>query len=99
MDIPEIRNLPVFQPVYLHFLDRELRESVEGAPPSITLEGAIRILLLATPARLYCGQSPAWEGTTASLVRLLAELISAGQLDLLSHYNTVAEFLHSKQLA
>jgi nucleoside phosphorylase len=88
-----------FQPIYLHFLDRELRESLGNAPPPVTLEAAIRVILLATPAPLYCGLAPAWEGTNDSLAQLLGTLVASRQVEMLSHHADFGEFLASKQVA
>src|SRR5258708_6594427 len=88
-----------FQPLYLYYLDRELRESIENKVADATLESVTRILLLGTPAPLYCGLSPVWEGTGSDLAQFFGQLVRAGHVELLSHYADMSSFVESKRIA
>jgi nucleoside phosphorylase len=84
---------------YLHFLDRELGQSVGAIPTPGVIESALKMLTLGTAGGMYAGLSLAWEHPSVSEdVRwLIAELIKGSLLDLVSHHPAVDEFLFSRQ--
>jgi len=85
-------------PLYLHFLDRELRTSVGCRLSPVDIELTMRSLLLGTTSKLYCGLSLVWETdvTSPGLVDLISILLRLQVLDLVSDHSTLGEFLESR---
>ena len=54
-------DLSYHHPLYLHYFDRELGASVAFTPNERLIREVTTCLLVASPAPLYCGLSPAWE--------------------------------------
>ncbi len=90
----------MFSPTYLHFLDRELGDSVDAVVPSNEVELALKSLVLGTSGGLYAGLSLVWEHPSVDgTVRWLLEwLLRGGILSLVSHHPRVDEFLASRRV-
>ncbi|GIF55261.1 5'-methylthioadenosine/S-adenosylhomocysteine nucleosidase family protein [Asanoa iriomotensis] len=86
------------QPLYLHFLDRELVEAAGAELQPSTLERSLAALTLGTDAGLYCGISVIWEHTLLSDAsrRILAMLVAGGAIRPISYSATVEEFFESR---
>lgn len=87
----------MFTPIYLHFMDRELREAVQLKATRSTYERWISDILVFSPAFIYCGLSPAWE--TPKIGRFISTLLVHDQIHLLSSHATLDEFLYSRKRA
>ncbi len=87
------------RPLYLHFLDRELGNSVGVEVSGEVASRALRILILGTSAPFYAGLSLVWEhpAVDEELIRLLSALIESESLDLVSHHPRGDEFLASRR--
>lgn len=85
---------------YLHFLDRELGESVGYQATAAEVQRSLQLLTLVAGASLNCGTSLLFESpainSSPSLFRFCQVLLSSGWLDLLSSHPTIAEFLESR---
>lgn len=86
-------------PIYLHFLDRELGNSVDFALSAPGLDRLLGLLILGTTSNLYCGLSLLWENpaTTTTLSSLVKGLVETDQLDLVSHHATLDEFIDTRR--
>eukprot|EP01034_Spumella_vulgaris_P030452 gene30454-37670_t len=86
--------------VYLHFLDRELGESVDCQASAVEVQRSLHLLALVAGASLNCGTSLLFENpainSSPSLFRFFNLLLSSEQLDLLSSHPTIPEFLESR---
>jgi nucleoside phosphorylase len=91
--------MTVESPLYLHFLDRELANSVNYAPTPEVVQRVLKILLLGSTAPLYCGLSLLWEspGNAAQTRQLTTSLLASGILDAVTDQPTLDEFLSSRQ--
>jgi hypothetical protein len=89
----------VYSPVYLHFLDRELRIALAARTTVSEAEAAMRAAVIGTHAPLYAGISLAYESPlmTASMVTFTAGLVQHEILALVSSHHTVNEFMASRQ--
>jgi hypothetical protein len=70
------------QNLYLHFLDRKLRQSIGyELPETDVLRGVLAAVCL-TPGRLFCSYSHLWESNVVfgDSFRLIEELMQAGEL-------------------
>jgi nucleoside phosphorylase len=87
------------RPLYLHFLDRELGESVDGILNTGRLEAWLKCLLVGTACRFYCGLSLPWESPAAQgdALRLVEHLVAVGTLDTITNHASLDEFLASRQ--
>lgn len=87
------------RPLYLHYLDRELGQSVGVQVGDATAEFALKCLLLGTTSPMYCGLSPLWESPSMRppFRDLVATLLAAGLVDAVSQYPTLDEFLAARQ--
>ena len=85
-------------PLYLHFLDRELGNSVGFSLTEPVAELLLKILLLGNRSQLYAGLSLAWENAamTNNFPAFLALLMQAQVLDLVSNHSTLDEFLETR---
>ena len=85
-------------PLYLHFLDRELGQSVGLRITEHVAKSAIKCLLIGTTSRLYSGLSLVWENPamTGSLPEFLSVLVQIRVLDLVSNHHTLDEFLATR---
>jgi hypothetical protein len=83
----------------MHFLDRELGESVQWTIGSEAAEEIFRVLLVGTSSWLYAGMSLLWESPAASgdLRALVDLLVESEILGVLSSHPTPDEFLASRQ--
>ena len=86
------------RPLYLHFLDRELGQSIGLSINESVAETAVKCLLIGTTSRLYSGLSLAWESPamTGALPALLSVLLETRVLDLVSNHTTLDEFLATR---
>src|SRR5262245_41561473 len=91
-------NAAFGHPLYLHFLDRELGQSVSFKPSAASCQLWIRTLLLSTTSSLICSTSLLWESPLIdeSNSLLLGLLLAAGLLDSVSSHPTVDEFRESR---
>ena len=87
-------------PTYLHFLDRELGESVDALVPAAEVALALKVLTLGTPGDLYAGLSLVYEHPAVDEdVRWLLDCLVRGQLlSLISHHPRLDEFIASRLL-
>jgi nucleoside phosphorylase len=87
------------RPLFLHFLNRELAESVGVTFTPASAETIVKTLLLASTAWLYTGLSVLWESpaTEGSFLRFVGSLIAQDSLDVLSNVKSQGEFLTSRQ--
>ena len=87
------------RPVYLHFLDRELGESVQYSIDAGVAESVLRVLLVGTSSWLYAGLSLLWESPAASEeFRAFAVLLAdSGAFGVVTSHPTVDDFLASRQ--
>lgn len=85
-------------PVYLHFLDRELGDSVGFRAEAGRIEHILKILALGCSSTFYCGISLLWEnpGLNQDCHRFLALLNEADVLDPVSYSGTMEEFYESR---
>jgi nucleoside phosphorylase len=88
------------QPLYLHFLDRELNRAVNQWIDAATTERILKTLLLGTTSKLYCGVSLLWEspGIDTALIPFVSMLLRGAALDAVSHHLTTAEFMESRRI-
>lgn len=86
-------------PLYLHFLDRELNNSLNLTLHPRVTSSVIKALLLGTNSFLYCGLSLLWESPSidSDLRWILGLLIKYHFLDTISHHTSVSEFIDSRQ--
>lgn len=89
-------------PIYLHFLDRELTQSIGVTLRPETAQAAVRAMLLSSEAPLYAGisiiwESPSLQGQCGDTEGMLLDLITAGSLEIISQHSTTDEFLASRQ--
>lgn len=87
------------QPVYLHFLDRELGDAVGFRADPRTIEIVLKIMALTFSTTLYCGISIIWENPVLDdeCRRFIALLTESKMLEPVSHSSTVEEFYESRQ--
>lgn len=90
------------RPVYLHFFDRELWESVGAIPSGETVANSLRVLLLGCDAPLYCGLSLLWENpiireSPGSISRFILGLLEVGAIEAVSQHPTIEEFVESRR--
>lgn len=87
------------RPLFLHFLNRELAESVGVTDTPASAEAVIKTLLLGTNAWLYTGLSILWESPAVqgSLLDFIGSLIAQDSLDVLSNVKSQPEFLTSRE--
>ncbi|WP_420722492.1 hypothetical protein [Hwanghaeella sp. LZ110] len=88
--------------VYLHFFDRELWESVGRSPESESIQKALKVLVLATNAKLYCSQSLLWENPIlfsegAYAVSLVQAFVTNGVIEPIGRYPTIGEYIESRR--
>lgn len=85
--------------LYLHYLDRELRNSVSCRVTEADLLKAFLASFCLTPGRLFCGYSHLWESfeVLAGSLGLLRNVVAAGLLIPASGYRSSSEFLSSRQ--
>jgi effector-associated domain 1 (EAD1)-containing protein len=88
-----------FSPIHIHFIDRELLESVGCIPSVADIQKALRILLLATPSQLYGVLPHVWEGYEyfSTLLPLFGKLIRSGNFLTVSTQATLQEFITTRQ--
>ncbi len=86
------------QPIYLHFLDRELAQSVNFRLTHKKMESILKSLVAGTSAPLYCGISLVWENTALSEASraILASLTEARTLLPVSYNSSIEEFIESR---
>ena len=86
--------------VYLHFLDRELGESVGYQATAAEVQTSLHLLTLVAGASLNCGTSLLFESpaiySSPGLFRFCQLLLSSDWLQLLSSHPTINEFLESR---
>lgn len=86
----------------MHFFDRELWEAAGQGPDRLSIDKALKTLLLGTDAPLYCGLSLIWEnpalrsarGSISSVVTMLIEL---GIIEPVSQHPTIEEFIETRR--
>lgn len=85
--------------LYMHFLDRELGDSVGFSASSSTYESVLKVMALGFPATFYCGVSIIWEnpGLDKDCRSFIALLAESRMLDAASHNSTVEEFHESRR--
>src|SRR5688572_7277271 len=88
------------QNVFLHFLDREMRISVECSPDRPTVLFALLAAVCLVPGRIFCSYSHLWESREllGSAFRLLHDMINLGMLVPAGDYHTGEEFLTSRRI-
>jgi nucleoside phosphorylase len=93
MTLRKIENL------YLHYLDRELRDSVSCRVAEVDLLKALLASFCLTPGRLFCGYSHLWESydLLADSLGLLRNVVGAGLVIPASGHRSSSEFLSSRQ--
>jgi nucleoside phosphorylase len=86
-------------PIYLHFLDRELRNSVQFQPTDEQMFSFVETALLLTLDRLYVGNSLLWENIDSfpNTIQAVLELEKHDGVRLLSNHATMDEFLESRR--
>ena len=94
--------MAITRPIYLHFMDRELGESMSQSLDAALVEKIIKHLLFFTNARLYCGASlvcecPALQDFTFPFFSLFQNLIEHEAISIVSNHPTSGEFLESRQ--
>jgi hypothetical protein len=94
--------MAVRRPIYLHFFDRELWESVKATPNRQLIARSLRILLLGCDEPLYCGLSLLWENPAlrdpaTSINRLILKLVECQGIESVSQYPTVDEFMETRR--
>ena len=85
--------------LYLHFLDRELRDAVSYKATEVELLRALLASLSLTPGRLFCGYSHLWEShpLLADSLKLLRDAVAVGLIIPASGHRSSAEFLATRQ--
>jgi len=85
--------------IYLHFLDRELRDSVGWNPKEKDLLGLLLAGLCLAPGALYCSYSHLWESHLQfpQSFGTIREMLGAGMVIASSKNSTVDEFLVAHQ--
>ena len=94
--------MAVEQPIYLHFFDRELWESVKAVPDREIIGRSLRVLLLGCDEPLYCGLSLLWENpalrdSRTSINRFILRLVDCQAIEAISQYPTVDEFVETRR--
>lgn len=86
------------KPIYAHFLDRELAESVGKSLNPILIENITATILLLTDSDLFCSLSTLFE--TCSKIpehfHRMVHLVSNGKLNAISHHPSIREFLETR---
>lgn len=86
--------------IYLHLLDRELGESVQGEVSEINAQLALKALVMLTGSALNCSASILFESPAInksdSLRRFIELLINAQHISVLSSHPTMDEFFESR---
>lgn len=87
------------QPIYLHFLDRELSTSVGTNLAIDHVADYMAVGLICTTSVVYCGTSLLWETPWISGVTLrsIPQLLRHGALETVSRHPTLSDFLKSRQ--
>ncbi|MGY4155654.1 nucleoside phosphorylase [Bradyrhizobium sp. USDA 4461] len=90
------------QPIYLHFLDRELWESLRLKPDRDVIARSLRVLLLGCDEPLYCGLSLLWENpalrdSSSSITKFVLKLVECGAIEAVSQHPTVEEFIETRR--
>lgn len=85
--------------IYLHYLDRELNNSVGHKLSSSVIEESTSILLLMTDAKIYSSLSTIYETCSYDkrLLDNMLALVADGHIDVISHHGSIAEFLLSRK--
>lgn len=89
-------------PVYLHFFDRELWESVGVAPSRDVIARSLRVLLLGCDVPLYCGLSLLWENpalrvSPTTINPFVLKLVETGAIEAVSQHPTLEEFVETRK--
>lgn len=88
--------------IYLHFLDRELGESLRKEVSEHHAQIALKLLTLLTGSALNCSASILFESPAVnksdSLNGLIQLLLEAGHISVLSSHPTMAEFFESRSI-
>lgn len=86
--------------LYLHFLDRELRDSVGAVLEDADVRFALLAAVALTPGTLFCSYSHLWESHSLLMksAGAVQDLVAAGFLESASDYSTADEFLASRQV-
>lgn len=89
----------IARPLFLHFLNRELAESVMTTITSDRVETSVKVILAGTTAWLYTGLSLLWESAAANgyCLYFLGDLIAQDVLEVVSHTQSLDDFLSSRQ--
>jgi nucleoside phosphorylase len=87
------------RPLYFHFLDRELSETLRVQLSQQKLEMILKCLMLATTSKCYSALSTGWENPslTSDVNDFFLLLVQLNILDLVSNHPTVDEFLASRE--
>jgi len=85
--------------LYAHFLDRELRESVNARLPAEDLVSYLILAFLVSPGSIYCSFSHLWESRIVETMYkpIIMRLLETRSLIPVSDYVSGAEFLESRQ--
>lgn len=85
--------------IYLHFLDRELRESVGLQATDELLHRALAAAFICTNSYLYCSLSFIFETCVGypGLAQFVSEMLRLGHLHAVSDHPTVSDFLDSRR--
>src|SRR5436190_23696922 len=92
--------LEIASNLYLHFLDRELRTSVQCRANVLDVLQALLAAFVLVPGRLFCSYSHLWESHTflgGEVAAIITAAIRSGLLVPASDYLTGAEFVASRQ--
>ena len=86
------------RPIYLHFLDRELCNSVGYSPSPDYLRWILICISLSIGSKFYCSLSAIFETCSSNehLLKLATFLMKIGKLDPLSNHPDVSSFIASR---
>ena len=94
-----INNTYLSKPLYIHFLNREMARSVNFQFKDIEIDRILKVILLSTSDPLYSSFAFIWEHShiLPRTTKTLSLLSKQKQLELVSNFATINEFISSCQ--